>query len=157
MKTLQIEENEARKLYKNSSSEFKTVLENTFGKDFFSGKITDRIKTYEDACEELQEKPLNEKELRNLGFSNDEIDYKKIKTITRALNEEFVADFTNHDQKKWYPWFKVSSSGVFACHAANYGYSNAIAGYGARLCFSSDELATYAGKQFTELYKSFIL
>ena len=36
-------------------------------------------------------------------------------------------------------------------------YSLATAGYGSRLCFKDSDLAEYAGKQFTELYKNFIL
>lgn len=43
MKTLKLEDNTARKLYQTGTSELKTVLEESFGKNFFSQKITDRI------------------------------------------------------------------------------------------------------------------
>lgn len=43
MKTLQIDEANARKLYPKATEAFKTMLEDSFGKDFFSQKITDRI------------------------------------------------------------------------------------------------------------------
>jgi len=119
------------------------------------GKITDRIKTYEDACEELDETPLEEKELTDLGFTTDEINYRKLKTVTKALNEGWVPDWTNDKQQKWYPYFRLSS-GVFVFHDTDYYCSNAYAGHGSRLCFPSDELATYAGKQFSEIYKGFM-
>ena len=50
MKTLQISEQKARELYKTGSKDLKTILEESFTKEFFSNDITDRIKTYEDAC-----------------------------------------------------------------------------------------------------------
>ena len=156
MKTLQITEQNARKLYAKASAEFRTTLEDTFGKEFFSMNITNRIKTYEDACDELGEQPINEDLFRSAGCTEDEINYRKIKTITRALNEVWVADYTNDKQEKWWPWFKVSSSG-FVFGGTGCDCSDAGAGLGSRICFKDSDLAEYAGKQFTELYKNFIL
>jgi len=155
MKQLQITEQNARKLYKDATPEFKATLEDTFGKEFFSGKITDRIKTYEDACSELGEEPIDEKKLKELGFTADEITYRKLKTITKALNEDEVFDMLDTNQYKWFPWFKVSSGG-FVFSATGYGRSSARAGGASRLCFKSSELAKYAGEQFLSLYSDFI-
>ncbi len=49
MKTLQIDEMKAKQFWKTGTSELKAILEDTFGKSFFSEKITDRVKTFEDA------------------------------------------------------------------------------------------------------------
>jgi hypothetical protein len=157
MKTLQIEEGKARSIYKTASSELKIMLEDTFGKEFFSQKVTERIKTYEDACKELGILPIKESVLASNGFTKDEIVYRKIKTITEALNEGWKPNWNDADQKKWIPWFRTNSSAGFVFSNTYYDYSIASAGCGLRLCFKSDELATYAGKQFTELYKEFIL
>lgn len=119
-------------------------------------KITARVQTYEDACAVLEEQPINEQEMKLAGFTDDEIIYRKIKTITRALNEGWLPDWNNSNQKKYYPWFDLSSGG-FVFDGTYYGYSHADAGYASRLCFPTLELAEYAGKQFTELYKGFIL
>ena len=158
MKTLQISEQDARQLYLTASPEFKTTLEDTFGKDFFSQSIMDRVKTYEDACAVLGEDPMNEESLRNLGFSKDEIVYRKLKTIVRALNEGWVAKVYDNDEYRYYPYFchNESPSG-FASHDSLYAYSRATAGGGSRLCFKSHELSNYAGKQFLELWKEFIV
>lgn len=64
MKTLQIEDKEARKLFPVASAEMKAILVSTFGAEFFSGKITDRIKTYEDACAETGETPVDEQKIQ---------------------------------------------------------------------------------------------
>ena len=41
MKTLQLSEQKARELYRSGSKELKTVLEESFGKDFFSQDVTE--------------------------------------------------------------------------------------------------------------------
>lgn len=157
MKTLQIEESKARSIYKTASSELKVMLEDTFGKEFFSQKVTERIKTYEDACSELGITPIDESVLLSNGFTKDEIAYRKIKTITEALNEGWKPNWNDENQKKWIPWFYPNSSSGFVFLDASCYFSFAAAGNGSRLCFKSDELAEYAGKQFVELYKEFIL
>ena len=155
-KQLLVDESQARSLYRTATPEFKQMLETTFGKEFFSMKITDRIKTYEDACNELGIAAQLEVTLQELGFTPDEINLRKIKTITEALNEGWKPDWTNADQYKYYPWFKMSS-GAFVFHDTSYAYSNANAGSASRLCFKSPELAKYAGEQFTKLYSDYIL
>jgi hypothetical protein len=129
--------------------------EDIFGKELFAPKITERIKTYEDACNKLDITPINESALLSSGFTKDEVAYRKIKTITEALNEGWKPDWKDENQKKWIPWFSVSSGFVFS--RTSYYYSLAAAGDGLRLCFKSNELATYAGKQFVDIYKDFIL
>ena len=157
MKTLQIDETKARKLYKTASDEFKQMLEDTFGKEFFTGKITDRIRTYEDSCVELGIEPINEVAMKSIGFTDDEIVYRKIKTITEALNENWKPNWNDSNQEKYIPWFWSKAPSGFAFRYTTYRCTSPSAGSASRLCFESDELAIYAGKQFTELYKEFIL
>jgi len=154
LEVIKISKSNARKLY-STMPEFKSTLEDTFGKAFFTGKITDRIKTYEDACVELGVEPLDEKKLRSFGFTDDEINYRKLKTVTKALNEGWVPDWTNSNQAKWYPYFRLSS-GAFVFDDAYCGYSDANAGGGSRLCFKTRELAIYAGEQFLEVWTTII-
>lgn len=158
MKTLQIDEKKARQLYKTASNEFKTTLECTFGKEFFSQNITDRIKTYEDACNELGINPLDEDELTGFGLTKDDIAYQKLKVIVRALNEGWVADVCDSRVSRYCPWFRPNESpSSFDSGGSHYDSSNARAGSGSRLCFKSEKLSDYAGKQFIELWKEFIL
>ena len=146
MKTLQISEKNARKLYATASPEFRTTLEDTFGKDFFSKNVTDRISTYQDACDELDEQPINEQEMKKNGFTDDEIVYRKIKTITEALNEGWKADWKDENQKKWVPWFEVSPSG-FVFNNTNYNYSNPNAGNASQLCDKTKTKTLPLGKK----------
>ena len=111
MRTLQLDEISARSLYKTSFPEFKIVLENSFGKDFFNEKITDRIKTYQDSCKDLDTEPISDDYFQDSGLTEDEIAFRKIKAITKSLNEGWKPDWNNSNEKKWYPWFKLSSGG----------------------------------------------
>lgn len=150
MKTLTIDDKDAKKLYPTASTEFKTVLESTFGKDFFSDKITDRVKSFEDACEVLG---IDPHQVWIDGEDNDEVAYKSLKVIVKALNEGWTPDWNNSNQPKYYPWFELK--GGFRLYDVSYycGVSNV----GSRLCFKSRELATYAATQFEDLYKQFFI
>ena len=158
MRTLQISEKKAMELYKNGSDELKTVLEESFGKEFFQRKITDRIKTYEDACAELGIDPLNEAELMKLGLTKHDIAYQKLATVVKALNESWTPDVCDSSVYRWYPWFKTNGSpSSFAFSDSAYATACASAGSGSRLCLKSNELSDHCGKQFIDLWKQFIL
>lgn len=158
MRTLQISEKKAMELYNNGSDELKTVLEESFGKEFFQRKITDRIKTYEDACAELGINSLDEAKLMELGLTKHDIAYQKLATIVKALNEGWVPDVCDYDVKRWYPWFKPNSSpSSFAFGDSYCADACAYAGCGSRLCLKSKELSDYCGKQFIGLWKEYIL
>lgn len=158
MKTLQISEQKARELYKSGSGELRSILEESFGKDFFSQKITDRVKTYEDACRELSMNPLDENKLMKLGLTKHDIAYQKLVTIAKSLNEGWVPNVCDNSVYRWYPWFVTNGSpSSFAFYASAYVLAYANAGSGSRLCFKNKELSEYCGKQFIELWKQFIL
>lgn len=158
MKILKISEQKARELYRSGSQELKTILEESCGKDFFEQSIMDRIKTYEDACDELDISPLDEDKLMELSLTKHDIAYQKLVTIIKALNEGWVPDVCNSNIYRWYPWFRPNGSpSSFAFVASDCDYSVATAGSGSRLCLKSKELSYYCGKQFLNLWKEFIL
>ena len=122
-------------------------------------KIIESIKTFEDALKatvrpdvpEFLELPEDIREYFKAQY--------KILVITEALNEGWKADMMDTNQKRWFPVFRTDPSspsglvfGSSFCH-----YSGASASVASRLCFKSVELATYAGEQFLELYKNFIM
>lgn len=153
MKTLKLDEKTARKLYPTAVPEFKTLLEENFGKECFSQNITDRLKTFEDALE-IEGIDSDEFYKSCAGLSPDELYYRKLKIIVKAANEGWVPDWNNSNEYKYYPWFDMRSG--FGFSGTDYGYSNATTGAGSRLLFKSEELARYIGKQFTEEYKQFM-
>ena len=123
--------------------------------------VTKRIKTLEDACNELGEKhPLVIQYRLSVAaayigdpMTEDFIAFLKLRIIAAALNEGWEPTFEK-DEERWYPWFKIKQGGLVCASAYNAG-SGSYADYGVRLVFKSKGLAEYAGKQFTDIYKDF--
>ncbi len=112
----------------------------------------------------------------------DIVAYYKLRVTTAALNEGWEPRFAE-DEWRYYPWFTLytreewdaldedeKKGGVlfsgYASYGANAGFvyaysifapSAAYATFGSRLCFKSDALARYAGRQFAALYADFYL
>ncbi|TYK34371.1 hypothetical protein [Bacteroides pyogenes] len=81
-------------------------------------------------------------------------------TIAEAWNkaDNFVPDFSDANQYKYYPWFvydKGSAGFVFAYTAAT--ATAAYASVGSRLCFKTRNRAIQFGKQFVGLYNQVFL
>jgi hypothetical protein len=149
MKALQISDKLARKIYPSADNELKDLLEENFGKPFFSEKITDRVKNFEDACEIMGVDP-NSNGFTCIGTPDDRA-YKCLKVIVGALNEGWTPDWNNTNEPKYYPWFELK--GGFRLDDVICNYDHSVVG--SRLCFKSRELAQYAATQFEDLYKQF--
>lgn len=120
--------------------------------------VMDRIKTYEDACEELGIRPVSEELLAKLGFTKDEIAYRKLKTITKALNEGWKPDWTDNNESKFWPWFDVEIDPViFSCAEPCFTHSLAGTGVCSQLYFKTRHLAIYAGTQFKDIYNDYLV
>ena len=147
--------------------------------------ITERIKTYEDACRELGIEPINtivSNQVGDLIFDDNSIAYMKLQTIVEALNEGWKPEFTE-DEWRYYPWFflytqeeldnmdssekkdrRMIDTGDYPTAYAGFGYANSLratsytaADIGSRLCLRSRKLAVYCGKQFIRLWADFNL
>ena len=151
--TLEITKEAAIKAHDEASTKGKTLLENLFGKRVFQKDIKQRVTCLDDALRELGKDKLDF-EASCVGLSEDEVAYKMLKVIAEALNEGWTPDWSNGEWDKWYPWFDFndsSSAGRFSFRDSD--YQRSLSFVGSRLCFKSEELATYAGTQFLELYR----
>lgn len=120
--------------------------------------ITKRVKTYADACAVLGIEPINEEVFTKLGFTKDEIAYRKLKTVIEALNEGWRPDWSDRSEYKYWNWFVYSTSSAgFGCAYAAGAPTYTGTNVGSRLCFKTRELAAYAGRQFEDLYNDFFL
>jgi len=111
------------------------------------------IKTFEDACNRLGIDPVQSK------FSEgepDEIAYKKLKIVVKALNENFTVDWSNDKQQKFFPWFNMNPPGGFKFNGSVCGFACSPLTGGNTMCFKSRGLADYAAEQFADLYKQWL-
>lgn len=84
----------------------------------------------------------------------------KLFTIAEAWNNEdgFVPDFSNEEQRKYFPWFEYNKGAAgFVCASTFWAAATADAHVGSRLCFATRERAIAFGKQFEGLYNDFLL
>lgn len=152
MKKLQIDENQALKLYKTASSEFKQILEDSFGKEYFNQKITDRIQSLDDILEYL-----NLKEDDVYIFPKCTTDKFKryinacsiIPKIASVYNEGTILNWTKFTQYKYKPYYKkVGSSWVFSY--STYWFSDAHTS--PVYYYKSIELSDDSVKKFNDVY-----
>lgn len=76
--------------------------------------VTERIKTVEDACNELGEENVLVQAYRTAEFNtsgnqndvSDVVAYLKLRVIAEALNDGWEPQFTT-DECRWYPWFYI--------------------------------------------------
>jgi hypothetical protein len=147
---LKMKEDTAKRLYPESPEWFKEVLVETFGRSSFKRKYTE-IKTFEDACDELGIDPddvYNKKDLP------DEIAFKKLKVIAKAINNGWVPNWNDKNQYKWFPYFNLSSG--FGFSRSYYYCTAADSIVCSRLCFETNQLSSYVGQQFEDLYKDLL-
>lgn len=89
------------------------------------------------------------------GLDTDEQAYRILKLLAKSLNEGWTPDWNDDNQYKYYPRFYMGVSSGFRFYDCDGWNTNSYVG--SRLCFKSRELAEYAGKQFTDVYKQFML
>ncbi len=115
------------------------------------------LKTFEDLCHACgaTEQEFLEK-CKTAGDEPDVIAYKKIRILSKAINQGWEKNTLDTHQYKWFPWFWVSSSGLVFSDS-HCGCDSAVASVGFPFCFESKEKSDYAGRQFIKLWEEFIL
>ena len=145
--------------------------------------VTERIKTFQDALDELGADDELVKEYRALGDNArlDTLCWLRLGIIVKALNEGWTPKFDKKEYR-YAPYFYLytqdeinemtdeeksrvvcrSGNGAYAlggvaCACADFDSSYSVAYVGSRLALRTRELAIYAGKQFAEEYAQLIL
>lgn len=146
--------------------------------------VTDRVKTFNDAVEELGEEHEAVKAYRAVEWylrnqMSDIKAYLQLRIITAALNEGWEPQFVKGEYR-WYGWYDLISkeeyealsdeeksrcvgrsvSNAYAVGGLVYSYARHASSYSStivssRLAFKSEKLAEYAAKQFIEIYADF--
>jgi len=153
MKTIEITKDNAVKAFKEADAKGKALLSTLFGEDTFTKAVNGKIETFEEA---LEHQGIDKADFEESckGLEKDEIAYKQIKIIAKALNNGWTPDWDNSNEGKYYPYFDMRSGVGFSY--SDCGRWDSVATVGSRLCFKSSDLAIYAGKQFESIYKDFL-
>lgn len=157
MKTIQITDQEARKLYKTSNNEWRGILERHYGKEFFSQDVNDRIDGWEDMMAETGRPDVPAfidlpEDLRD-HFQK----YYRVIVMNEAYNQGEKMDIYNSDIYRHYPWFRTNGSASgFAFGDAHFDCSIAFAGSGARLALKSEKSAKIVGTKHIDIMREWI-
>lgn len=124
------------------------------------GSIIDRIKTWEDVCEELG---LDVNGI--LPYATPQTDdqrainaFTQLNYIRQALNEGWTPNWDDSSEYKYNPWFDMrGTSAGSGFSGSTYFYDYNSSDVGSRLCYKSEKLAKYAGTQFVEVYKALFI
>lgn len=155
MDTLELQKKTAIKLFKAGSKEVQDILLNCFGNELFTTKIIDRVTSVEDAWELADEQTRKGCQVFPTD-TPDVVAYKNLKLIIKVINEDFIPDWKNTNQRKWFPVFNLASGSGFVFSFSDYIFTYSDSVVGSRLCLETEEKSDYVGNHFIELYKSFI-
>lgn len=161
-----IQKDDVMNAYKQASREERILLERIFKEMFPPKDITERIKTFEDACNELGEdnvlvQAYRTAEFNTSGNQNDVTDvvaYLKLRIIAAALNEGWKPTFDS-DECRYYPWFYIYTKEEYdeldedekkECRVVGRSYNSSHAGGGPVCAYasyaSSDSCSRYSSR-----------
>ena len=179
-KVIEIKVEDIKRAFDEDNDNVKNCILNLFPQIREALPVTDRVKTFEDACREVGIDPTQYISKYD-GESADVIAYMKLRVICKALNEGWTPQFVK-GEFRYFPYFRLySGEDIISMseeeksrlvyrsdsHAYAHGgvsYANAVydsayvsAYFGSLLVFKTRELTEYAGKQFIDLWADFCL
>lgn len=122
-----------------------------------------KVKTWEAAfkLKGLDPKKLPDVSMLPEGYRKSVVAQFILIVVAEALNGDWVPDYTDIDQYKYFPWFRVKAdskrpSGFgLSCHDCGRWDTGTVCGV--RLCYKDSATAEYAGKTFIKLYEDLYL
>lgn len=178
-KTIEVKVEDIKRAFDEANDNVKKSILTLFPQLKEALPVTDRVKTFEDACHESGIDP-EQYMSKYEDEPADVIAYMKLRVICKALNEGWEPQFTEGEER-WNPVFLLWSKEELSLMSddqkakrhlidrylgdwAGFSYSvseNVIESYvsncASRLCLKSQQLADYCGKQFVNLWADFFL
>lgn len=131
------------------------ILKKLFGKRYFDHRtIYERVRTFEDACEELgsdHELVMEYKILSSIGVSKNILAMVKLKIITKALNEGWPdnADEIEWRERKYFPYLRTRKEGnMLLSHISSMSADH----FGSPFYYRTGALAKYSVNTFTDIW-----
>lgn len=179
-KVIEIKVEDIKRAFEEASDSAKKSILTLFPQLKEALPVTDRVKTFEDACHESGIDP-EQYMSKYEDEPADVIAYMKLRVICKALNEGWTPQFVK-GEFRYFPYFylytneeisrmseeeksrvvfrsgsSADASGGVSCANAFYDSAYVNASIGSRLVIKKRELTEYAGKQFIDLWADFCL
>lgn len=184
-KVIEVKVEDIKRVFDEANDNVRNCILNLFPQIKEDLQITDRVKTFEDACRELGEDHPFVLAYQNTNLCDPEVAddnkdvlaYLKLRIITAALNEGWTPQLVE-DERRYFPYFHICSeeeiirmseeektslvylsdcyaSALVSVSFAYYDTAYVSAAIASLLAFKTEELAEYAGKQFIDLWTYF--
>ncbi len=148
-KEIEVEEELIEKAYNAANSNQRVLLNKYFkleNEDLFS------ITTYSEVCKRLKIKELTIKDFKKFGEDALKmLGFHKIKNLERLFNGNWVKDWKNQSQYKYYPYFTINSSGGLVFFGSYAGY---VVCYGPVGYYKDSKTSDHIGKNFKDVYEN---
>jgi hypothetical protein len=123
-------------------------------------KITDKINIFDDIINILGSNDIDVIHYNKLISDNNSKKYDiaeyGIILIAKVLNEGWIPNWNNTNERKWYNWFRYdSSTSRFVFNVTHYVIWSATSYGGSRLCYREESLAAFAANLFPDFYNDY--
>lgn len=151
---LKILRTNAVEAYETGTADNKALLEKLWPGEFKPISVFDRINSLEAV---FADQGTTQEEFNNriTGDTDDEVSYKLMKLISRAMNELKPGEELDPTKPWYFPVFNRDPG--FGFSGTHYDRWNACTDVGSRLSFKDSQRAMHAGKTFLHVYKPFML
>lgn len=143
---IELSQDEIDEMYNASDAKQKKVLDKFFTRP---KSIMDSVNSFEDACKVLD---IDKEDVFNPKFdSPNDIAFKKLKVIIKALNQGWYPNWENENEYKYWVWWTMK--GGFSYYTViYYAASTAVP---SALCLKTRELTEHASKIAYKEYKEY--
>lgn len=159
-KSIELGDQLLKGLYKTASPADKLILEDKYGKEFFTKNILDEENPYEAACAMQGLDPIDELPFADPKNTRQEAAnaYVKLDIIAEALRDGVLLDFTpGNQQDKWWPWFNQYKPGSgFRFDGSGRVWSASSAFGGARLAVYTKAKSDEFGTKCLDIWNKFL-
>lgn len=128
---LKVQKANAVNAYNNGSNAIKKVLCDIFGRETFEPFVFDEI-------DEVEKKVLAA--------------YSRLRKKAKEKRGDWEPDFSNSNQKKYFPWLEYKQGSGFGFSDADCIYDYSGTHVGSRLCFPTSDMAMEFAKENLEDY-----
>lgn len=114
------------------------------------GDLFTNIKNYSDVCRELCEPELTETTFHRIPmrYRKKVLAYSKLQQIQRLFNGEWVPNWSDSSEYKWYPYYNSTGPGL-VFDGSGYRTSD----FAAEVAFyKSREISDFVGRTFIDIY-----
>ena len=134
---------QAEKLQKDPDA-LKVLIEKEDTIDLF------KITSYKEVCKALDEQEYTENDFENTYDCEKVLAFAQLKQIERLYNGNWIKDWSNKNQYKYYPYFTLNSSGGLVFYISYYCYRTCFGPVG---FFKDQKTSDYIGKTFISIYE----